>query len=237
VLLAVFIPVLSGQCSNNGCQALAVTLRGMTLNEVQPGSALRLMGKEAWLGFLNGALTGVVAGIVMYVLAVMQKSDAPLTPVVIKSIELIGVREQITDAPIGETGNIFKMRANTPSQAGDLLWQDDAELGDETTQTVVGRGAFFDKTLPRAVQAEDDLLVFFLDRDEAHMRSGNGFADGGRIRCVVLAALATHAVRGDELRGHQFDGVAVLTELSGPVVGARAGFDADQAWRQLGNQR
>lgn len=79
VLLAVFIPVLSGQCSNTGCQALAVTLRGMTLNEVQPGSALRLMGKEAWLGFLNGALTGVVAGIVMYVLAVMQKSDAPLT--------------------------------------------------------------------------------------------------------------------------------------------------------------
>jgi magnesium transporter len=79
VLLAVFIPVLSGQCSNTGCQALAVTLRGMTLNEVQPGSALRLMAKEAWLGFLNGALTGVVAGIVMYVLAVMQKSDAPLT--------------------------------------------------------------------------------------------------------------------------------------------------------------
>ncbi len=79
VLLAVFIPVLSGQCSNTGCQALAVTLRGMTLNEVKPGSALRLMGKEAWLGFLNGALTGVVAAIVMYVLAVMQKSDAPLT--------------------------------------------------------------------------------------------------------------------------------------------------------------
>ena len=83
VLLAVFIPVLSGQCSNTGCQALAVTLRGMTLNEVQPGSALRLMGKEAWLGFLNGALTGVVAGIVMYVLAVMQKSDAPLTLILI----------------------------------------------------------------------------------------------------------------------------------------------------------
>ncbi|MBK8067949.1 MAG: magnesium transporter [Rhodanobacteraceae bacterium] len=79
VLLAVFIPVLSGQCSNTGCQALAVTLRGMTLNEVKPGSALRLMGKEAWLGFLNGALTGVVAAIVMYVLAMMQKSDAPLT--------------------------------------------------------------------------------------------------------------------------------------------------------------
>jgi magnesium transporter len=78
VLLAVFIPVLSGQCSNTGCQALAVTLRGMTLNEVKPGSAIRLISKEAWLGFLNGALTGVVAGIVMYALAAMQKSEAPL---------------------------------------------------------------------------------------------------------------------------------------------------------------
>jgi magnesium transporter len=79
VLLAVFIPVLSGQCSNTGCQALAVTLRGMTLNEVKPGSALRLVSKEAWLGFLNGALVGIVAGVAMYVLATSQKTEAPLT--------------------------------------------------------------------------------------------------------------------------------------------------------------
>ncbi|MCB1601597.1 MAG: magnesium transporter [Lysobacterales bacterium] len=79
VLLAVFIPVLSGQCSNTGCQALAVTLRGMTLNEVKPGSALRLISKEAWLGFLNGALVGVVAGIAMFVLATSQKATAPIT--------------------------------------------------------------------------------------------------------------------------------------------------------------
>jgi magnesium transporter len=78
VLLAVFIPVLSGQCSNTGCQALAVTLRGMTLNEVKPGSALKLMSKEAWLGFLNGALVGVVAGLAMFVLAAAQKAHAPL---------------------------------------------------------------------------------------------------------------------------------------------------------------
>ena len=79
VLLAVFIPVLSGQCSNTGCQALAVTLRGLTLNEVKPGSALRLVTKEAWLGFLNGALVGVVAAIAMYVLAISQKAAAPWT--------------------------------------------------------------------------------------------------------------------------------------------------------------
>jgi magnesium transporter len=69
VLLAVFIPVLSGQCSNTGCQALAVTLRGMTLNEVGAGRSVALMAKEALLGFANGALTGLVAAIGMYVLA------------------------------------------------------------------------------------------------------------------------------------------------------------------------
>ncbi len=77
VLLAVFIPVLSGQCSNTGCQALAVTLRGITLNEVVPGDALRLMAKEAWLGFLNGALVGLVAAAAMYVLAIRKNEAEP----------------------------------------------------------------------------------------------------------------------------------------------------------------
>ena len=69
VLLAIFIPVLSGQCSNTGCQALAVTLRGMTLGELNPARARALLWKEAWLGFLNGALTGLVAAAGMFWLA------------------------------------------------------------------------------------------------------------------------------------------------------------------------
>ena len=35
VVLAVFLPVLAGQSGNTGCQALAVTLRGMTLGELR----------------------------------------------------------------------------------------------------------------------------------------------------------------------------------------------------------
>ncbi len=95
-------------------------------------------------------------------------------------------------------------------------WQNNTEFGHQSTQAVVGGGAFFDKALPRAVQGENDLikplrsglssqkarakplrmLVLFLDRDKTHVASGDGFADGGRIRCVVLAAFAAHAVRG-----------------------------------------
>ena len=69
VLLAVFIPVLSGQCSNTGCQALAVTLRGMTLGELKNSRISSLLWKETWLGFLNGALTGLVAALGMFWLA------------------------------------------------------------------------------------------------------------------------------------------------------------------------
>jgi magnesium transporter len=72
VLLAVFLPVLSGQCSNTGCQALAVTLRGMTLNELRTGIGRQLIIKEAWLGLLNGLLVGLVASVGMFTIAHLQ---------------------------------------------------------------------------------------------------------------------------------------------------------------------
>jgi len=75
-----------------------------------------------------------------------------------------------------------------------------------------------------------------LHRHETHVGPGDGFADGGGIRCVVLAALAAHAVGGDELGGDEPDGVAVLPEASRPVVGTGTGFHADQAGRELGDQ-
>ena len=79
VLLAVFLPVLSGQCSNTGCQALAVTLRGMTLGELKPERGPSLVVKEAWLGLVNGALVGVVAAIGMFLLARFESHpEAPM---------------------------------------------------------------------------------------------------------------------------------------------------------------
>ena len=72
VVLAVFLPVLAGQSGNTGCQALAVTLRGLTLGELRPGAARRLVAKEGLLGLLNGALVGVTAGLGMWVVARAQ---------------------------------------------------------------------------------------------------------------------------------------------------------------------
>jgi magnesium transporter len=69
VVLAVFLSVLAGQSGNTGCQALAVTLRGMTLGELRADKTAKLVAKEAWLGFCNGTLVGAVAGAGMWVVA------------------------------------------------------------------------------------------------------------------------------------------------------------------------
>ena len=78
VILAVFLPVLAGQSGNTGCQALAVTLRGMTLGDLKPGSERRLVAKEGTLGLMNGLLVGVTAGLGMFVYATLQNEAAPL---------------------------------------------------------------------------------------------------------------------------------------------------------------
>ena len=84
VVLAVFLPVLAGQSGNTGCQALAVTLRGLTLGELRHGGARRLVFKEGLLGLLNGALVGVSAALGMYVVARSQgNAAAPLLSLVV----------------------------------------------------------------------------------------------------------------------------------------------------------
>ena len=78
VILAVFLPVMAGQCGNTGCQALAVTLRGMTLGDLKGDFERKLIMKEGALGLLNGLLVGVTAGLGMFVYATMQGEAEPV---------------------------------------------------------------------------------------------------------------------------------------------------------------
>jgi len=75
VILALFLPVLAGQSGNTGCQALAVTLRGMTLGELKPGTERPLIAKETWVGCLNGIGVGIAAAVGMYITATGQSQD------------------------------------------------------------------------------------------------------------------------------------------------------------------
>src|SRR5256885_1164615 len=103
VILALFLPVLAGQSGNTGCQALAVTLRGMALGELKEGR--KLVVKEARLGFLNGALVGVTAGIGMFITATIQHNPArwALSGIVMTSMILSCVVSGIAGATIPQT--------------------------------------------------------------------------------------------------------------------------------------
>jgi magnesium transporter len=68
---------MAGQTGNTGCQALAATLRGMTLGELKPGLVGRLIAKEGLLGLWNGLLVGITAGLGMMVYATGQGEAQP----------------------------------------------------------------------------------------------------------------------------------------------------------------
>lgn len=90
VILALFLPVLAGQSGNTGCQALAVTLRGITLGEMKAGTERALIMKEASLGALNGAFTGIVAALGMYIVATYQHNPNALLLSIVVWVALVG---------------------------------------------------------------------------------------------------------------------------------------------------
>lgn len=90
VILALFLPVLAGQSGNTGCQALAVTLRGMTLGELDRGAGKTLVAKEALLGVLNGFLVGLVAGAGMFFVARAQGNPNALGLAGIVVLAMVG---------------------------------------------------------------------------------------------------------------------------------------------------
>jgi magnesium transporter len=90
VILATFLPVLAGQSGNTGCQALAVTVRGLTLGDVKAGSSLKLASKEALLGLANGAVTGVLCAGAMFALAQYEGSADAFMLAVVVLLAMVG---------------------------------------------------------------------------------------------------------------------------------------------------
>lgn len=66
--LIFWMPVIAGMGGNGGTQALAVTVRRVALGLVPSGKALPIIGKEMLAGLTNGAVNGLAAGVVAYLL-------------------------------------------------------------------------------------------------------------------------------------------------------------------------
>lgn len=90
VILAAFLPVLAGQSGNTGCQALAVTIRGVTLGDYKPAEFFALVRKEAKLGVMNGFFVGLVAACGMYLMASLQGNPNAWTLSVVVLGAMIG---------------------------------------------------------------------------------------------------------------------------------------------------
>ena len=64
IALAVFLPIISDMSGCSGNQAVAVSIRELTLGLVKPYEFLRVLAKEAPVGLMNGlALGAILAGV------------------------------------------------------------------------------------------------------------------------------------------------------------------------------
>jgi magnesium transporter len=70
-VLAVLMPVIANQSGNAGQQSLAVTLRGIVLDQVRPALAWRLIAREGMVGLINGAIAGVLVGVAVGMLGLL----------------------------------------------------------------------------------------------------------------------------------------------------------------------
>lgn len=64
IALAVFLPIVSDMSGCSGNQAVAVSIRELTLGIIQPRDFLRVVFKEGLLGIFNGIVLGIVLGTV-----------------------------------------------------------------------------------------------------------------------------------------------------------------------------
>ena len=67
VILAIFLPLVSGEGGNAGSQTTTVIVRGIALGEVDEHNGLRTLNKEFAAALINGTLIGLGTGLAIYI--------------------------------------------------------------------------------------------------------------------------------------------------------------------------
>lgn len=67
IALAVFLPIISDMSGCSGNQAVAVSMRELSLGVTRPVDLLRVLHKEAAVGIINGLALGLLIGIVAWI--------------------------------------------------------------------------------------------------------------------------------------------------------------------------
>jgi magnesium transporter len=67
IALAVFLPIISDMSGCSGNQAVAVSMRELSLGTVKPGEVFRVWLQEISVGLINGVVLGLLIAIVAYI--------------------------------------------------------------------------------------------------------------------------------------------------------------------------
>jgi magnesium transporter len=67
IALAVFLPIISDMSGCSGNQAVAVSMRELSLGVVKPMDVFRVLFKELSIGLLNGLALGVLIGLAAFI--------------------------------------------------------------------------------------------------------------------------------------------------------------------------
>jgi magnesium transporter len=67
IALAVFLPIISDMSGCTGNQAVAVSMRELSLGIVKPGEALRVWFQEISVGLINGLVLGILIGATAFI--------------------------------------------------------------------------------------------------------------------------------------------------------------------------
>src|SRR5205823_3238387 len=117
------------------------------------------------------------------------------------------------------------------AQGHRALTHGDAALDEEAADLIDHTRPLADEARAHAMQSQQILLLWRLDRHKVHGGSLHGFRDRLGIAIVVLVPLEE---RLHVLRRDQTHIVADRCKLPADVMGARTGLHADQAARNIG---
>ena len=153
-------------------------------------------------------------------------------------VQVVHFAEQVADDGVGPAGQIFQQaRAPGGARLSAFSGSTMPNSASRPRMRLMHGGARCDVALAGAVHHQPRSAGrSVLTGTKRMFGRVHGFADRRGVGGVVLAALAAHAVGRDELGRHQPHGVAVGCEQPRPVVRAGAGFHADGARRQRGDQ-
>ncbi len=100
-VLLLFVPMLMGTGGNSGSQASVTVIRAISLGEATLSDFLRILSKEARVGFVSGAVLGVVAFLKVYFIDGLLLSNDSVTLLVSLAVALAIALTVITAKLLG----------------------------------------------------------------------------------------------------------------------------------------